>query len=361
MSVASYYSSGDSVFALPPESIIDESQLRLRDWGSPVEGQSLSVTAPKSTIRAGEQTNVEFRLRNVSREDIGVAYDREMRPQFMFALRVIYADGKEVPLTKEGRRQAQWEKDRSSIRRTGTLLKPGEEFVSGVNLSRLYDLSTAGKYVITAKKKLSKNGDENSQVEATSNKFELTVVEPYASSEKKSDADVIGQPYEMKIPAFDIPQSAIDGSVEAPLMALHAATANLIEQLHNTRENETILQCAYMLGEMRATAAIPALVAKIEFKAARADNRKPGAPRWKRFPAEEALVKIGNPAVNPIVLALAVEEDRTRRKLMVEVLCGVLGKDVADFVLKKAAADVATIIKKEKYEQARSELHALKP
>jgi hypothetical protein len=347
----------NSAFGCGPPTAVQQGGSELRDWGARVEGQAIYIATLKPAFHAGDPIILKMRLRNFGRESVTVSYDREMAPQSVFSIKVTFTDGKEVPLTLQGKKELLHERRRIMSRPTTITLKPGEEFARAVALSSLYDLSTAGEYVVSARRKVSSPRDENVEVEAASNTLRLTLQEPYIPLKASVGSEVIGQSYAIKVPALNVSQVGLDKAVETSLRAIDAAIADLIQQMKHGHDNEAVLQSAYMLGEMRAKAAVPALLAIIDFKAGRSDDYQIGVLRWKLYPAEEALVKIGNPAVGPITAALATEEDAARRKLMVAVLRDVLSKDVADFVLKKAA-DSATGRKKANYEQARRDLQA---
>jgi hypothetical protein len=96
--------------------------------------------------------------------------------------------------------------------------------------------------------------------------------------------------------------------------------------------------CAiYLLGELRPrdASAVDALMENIDFVATRGDIRL-GIARWGKYPAEEALEKIGMPAVHvALTFYLPKEEDQLKRHLMCNVLQGALGEDNAITILKQ--------------------------
>ena len=115
--------------------------------------------------------------------------------------------------------------------------------------------------------------------------------------------------------------------------------------------------CVYLLGELRADEAVPALLTLIDFEGVPDHNSNRRRARWGRYPASEALAKIGSPAVGPVTAALGDESGETRRKLMVRVLRDILGSDTANFVLQRAV-DSANGTKAANYKQAKRELAA---
>ncbi|MCP4250651.1 MAG: hypothetical protein GY778_26720 [bacterium] len=93
----------------------------------------------------------------------------------------------------------------------------------------------------------------------------------------------------------------------------------------------------YLAGELRAVPCVTDLVERIDFKAPFVDP-KIAHGRWGMYPAQEALVKIGQPAVNMILDVLPDEADPARRDLMCRVLADVDGPDVAQFILERVHA-----------------------
>lgn len=101
---------------------------------------------------------------------------------------------------------------------------------------------------------------------------------------------------------------------------------NLVRQLHDSKLNDDNKTLAiYFLGELRPTDtdSIEILINNIDFRATKIDP-KTRFPRWGAYPAEEALVKIGQPVVIPILNHLPSETNQLRRQLMCEVLWKVM-------------------------------------
>ena len=60
---------------------------------------------------------------------------------------------------------------------------------------------------------------------------------------------------------------------------------------------------------------------------------------WDRFPATQALVKIGNPAIPAVIRNLAESDDATFRRLSLSALYHIEGdKDIVQLRLQKALA-----------------------
>jgi hypothetical protein len=117
--------------------------------------------------------------------------------------------------------------------------------------------------------------------------------------------------------------------------------------------------CAiYLLGELRPNDinAVDALMENIDYVATRGDIRISIA-RWGKYPAEEALEKIGMPAVHvALTFYLPKEENQLKRHLMCNVLQGALGEDIAITILKKWIAKESDPQKSANLELALKEL-----
>lgn len=101
---------------------------------------------------------------------------------------------------------------------------------------------------------------------------------------------------------------------------------NLVQQLqygHLSSDNKTL--AIYLLGELQPkdTNAIEFLIENIDFKATKIEPPN-SFPRWGKYPAEEALITIGKPVVNPILDHIPKEDNEFRRQLMCDVLREVL-------------------------------------
>jgi hypothetical protein len=85
------------------------------------------------------------------------------------------------------------------------------------------------------------------------------------------------------------------------------------------------------------TNAIEVLIESIDFKAVFRDYNL-DVSRWGMYPAQEALIKIGRPTVNPIMAHLLVETDELRRHLMCEVLRRVDSRESVQIEIRKILA-----------------------
>ncbi len=106
--------------------------------------------------------------------------------------------------------------------------------------------------------------------------------------------------------------------------------AGLVQQIKDEKGGspDGKLHAIYVLGELRAAAATLPLISLIATEAIYQDMKSKRA-RWGQYPAAEALVKIGNPVIQPVLNQLAQEPDQKRKDLLCSVIVQVEGKDVA--------------------------------
>lgn len=145
--------------------------------------------------------------------------------------------------------------------------------------------------------------------------------------------------YLIKIPDFSSQSSSsISKDVDQIVNSHNAIVANIVEQLQKEAiSDENKLYAIYLVGQMRAIGAISTLIENIDFPAPKADSSV-AIGRWGMYPAQEALSKIGQPAVNMILDKLPGENHELRRRLMCFVLVDVDGIEVAQFMLKHSLA-----------------------
>ncbi len=111
-------------------------------------------------------------------------------------------------------------------------------------------------------------------------------------------------------------------------------TNDLVRQLGDaTVSNEGKVYAIYLLGQLRAAPAVTVLLEHLDLRANKTDPAG-GIGRWGTYPAQEALVKIGTPAVNMILDKLPLEGNQVRRQLMCAVISDAVGKKVADAMLR---------------------------
>jgi hypothetical protein len=99
---------------------------------------------------------------------------------------------------------------------------------------------------------------------------------------------------------------------------------NLVEEIRYGNLGNNKVPAIYLLGELRPhdENSIDVLIENIDLKSP--PNPLLAPLRWGEYPAEEALVKIGKPAINPILNHLPAETNELRRYLMCEVVKQVL-------------------------------------
>ncbi len=140
------------------------------------------------------------------------------------------------------------------------------------------------------------------------------------------------------VPDFDkVRQDEADKAAKALTTSYDEIIANLRAQLRQAKTDDGRTYAAYLLGTLRAQAAIRDLLEVIDFPAGHLDPRD-RIGRWGSYPAQDALSKIGVASVDPILEALGKENNELRRKLMVMVLLDCYRKDVSLYVLKKASS-----------------------
>jgi hypothetical protein len=141
--------------------------------------------------------------------------------------------------------------------------------------------------------------------------------------------------YVVKIPDFRTQASEnMSDTVDQAVKSYREIIDNIMGQLHQGGiSNESKTYTVYMLGQLRAVEAVTVLLENIDLKASKVDP-KGGIGRWGMYPAQEALSKIGQPAVNMILDKLPTERDELRRKLMCYVISDVEGKDFGKILVK---------------------------
>ena len=142
---------------------------------------------------------------------------------------------------------------------------------------------------------------------------------------------------------------------------LLAARTDLISQLisvvdsqqnHETRR-ESVRASMFILGEMRATQAVPVLVKYIAFRddpSARfaQPHRFGSGPLEQEGPAVQALVKIGEPCLKAIIGKLATTYHVGEQAACIRVLIELRERDAASAMLVDAIAEEADLKKRER-------------
>jgi hypothetical protein len=110
-------------------------------------------------------------------------------------------------------------------------------------------------------------------------------------------------------------------------------------------KNDNKVLAIYLLGELRPAnlASINILIDNIDLKAEKLDRiLKFGISivRWGDYPAKEALIKIAQPSINPVLNHLPIEDNDLRQRLLCEVLRQVEGKAAAQVQIKRKLSEV---------------------
>ncbi len=118
----------------------------------------------------------------------------------------------------------------------------------------------------------------------------------------------------------------------------------LITQLGSTNIH-TRCCSAYLLGLYRYPEAVESLgqMVSLEDKATEGKQKE---RRWDRYPAFEALIRIGKPSIPAMLRNIEGSEDETIRELSARVIFYVEGADIAPIVLEKAISKQTDPLKK---------------
>jgi|SRR5579862_7288732 len=124
-----------------------------------------------------------------------------------------------------------------------------------------------------------------------------------------------------------------------------------IVQLRSEGDPKKQTRIAFLLGEYRADQAVGDLAAIIKLQNDE-DMEHRHLPLWTKYPAYEALIKIGAPAIPLMVEKLESEQDAAARLLEVSVIRGVYGAEIGKVVLERAEARQTDSSKKAKLSEA---------
>jgi hypothetical protein len=113
---------------------------------------------------------------------------------------------------------------------------------------------------------------------------------------------------------------------------------SLIQQLTDNASNETVFTVAHLLGNYRMEQGAARLSPFIALENKRDGEKRMVSPYKGRYPVVEALIDIGQPSVQPMLVNLADSDDQMVRTLSVKVLRQVFGDaEIARFVVQRAA------------------------
>jgi HEAT repeat protein len=140
-------------------------------------------------------------------------------------------------------------------------------------------------------------------------------------------------------------------------VALSEQRVNLIEdlirQVRSVKDHDKLIRICFLLGEYRATEAVAELASRITLEdKERAKGRLRKLPLWGRYPAQEALVKIGTHATPNMLGILTTSDDELTRQLAAEVVRDVYGREVARVVIEQALAKQTDAQKRKRLDEA---------
>jgi hypothetical protein len=131
----------------------------------------------------------------------------------------------------------------------------------------------------------------------------------------------------------------------------------LLKHLGGAESVHVRAAAAYMIGRHRLSEGVPALMRQIDLEAP-PSGEIGREPLWEKYPAMEALIHIGRPAVPPALELLATDGSRLRRSLALRVVRYAEGADVAEFILQRAIAREADPERRGRLDSALAELRA---
>jgi hypothetical protein len=143
--------------------------------GSPF---SLTVSAATATIREGGELRVQVTMKNITNHDIGIALPRgDDSAEDSYEIEVLDEKGEPAPDTAFSRDRKDPGDARHPRVRVGSTvidtLKPGAELKDEAVITKLYDLTMAGKYVVRFSRRIE---EEQGGGTVKSNAITITVV-----------------------------------------------------------------------------------------------------------------------------------------------------------------------------------------
>jgi len=111
----------------------------------------------------------------------------------------------------------------------------------------------------------------------------------------------------------------------------------LIRHLNTATTASTKTATIYLIGRHRLLNGVRELIKQIDFESESQSHGSP-LPLWGQYPAMEALIHIGQPAVSAAVELLGKEMNDLRRDLAVKVVHYVEDAEIAKFILTRAHA-----------------------
>ncbi len=143
---------------------------------------------------------------------------------------------------------------------------------------------------------------------------------------------------------------------EGMLRAHEADRQAKLDKLHKmlgSDSKDDQYAAAYLMGYLRYGEAVPALTRNLTLECPPDPHVQKRLPRWNAYPAMQALVHIGKPAVRSMVDVLATSDDAHERGLAARVIFYIEGEDLAPVVMDRAIAKTPDPQKKDRLRSAK--------
>jgi hypothetical protein len=112
----------------------------------------------------------------------------------------------------------------------------------------------------------------------------------------------------------------------------------LLRQLGTSTSPEVQAAAIFLIGRHHLVGGVPELLRRIDFAPPKPRISEP-EPLWETYPAMEALINIGQPAIPGGILLLATDNNDRRRSLALKVIRYVMqDTETARFILRRAEA-----------------------
>lgn len=139
----------------------------------------------------------------------------------------------------------------------------------------------------------------------------------------------------------------------------HEILGALLRQLGTRSSKKVQIAAVYLIGAHRLDQGVSELINRIDLDAGERTQVSKREPLWERYPAVEALIRIGKPSVRPAMDLLSRDDSNLRRDLAVKVIRYVEGPEVADVLLSKAESTESDVGVKHRWTDALSRLRKL--
>jgi HEAT repeat protein len=122
-----------------------------------------------------------------------------------------------------------------------------------------------------------------------------------------------------------------------------AAILRIVEKfLGDDTRRGTVKDNMLLLGKLRAVEAVGLLVRNLTFEVFYKNTKRPQTTE-DLYPAVQALIDIGSPALGPVLERLAAEDDELLHRAGAAVLRGVLGRNHARAVLTEELGSAKSV------------------